>query len=491
MVVFGASGDLTRRKLIPAIYNLEWDHLLSPQFAVVGYARQPKVHQEFRDEMLAAVDRHSRRSGDPRTWEPFAQRLYYCAAEYDDPKGYGQLGDLLAEADRIHGTAGNRLFYLAVPPSLVPTILAHLATAGLVSPRARGPGWSRVVVEKPFGRDLESAVTLNRLLTEVFNEEQIYRIDHYLGKETVQNILVFRLANGMFEPLWNRHHVDHVQITVGESIGIEGRGRYFEEAGILRDMVQNHLLQLLTLVAMEPPTAFEADAVRDEKVKVLKALRPLVDSDLDRLVIRGQYGAGEIEGRRAPGYREESDVAPDSAAETFVALALSIDNWRWAGVPFFLRAGKRLPRRVTEIAISFKRAPYALFRTAGCDGLDPNVLTLRIQPDEGISLGFGSKAPGPAIGIERVHMDFHYAAAFGQAPPDAYERLLLDSILGDSTLFARGDEVQCAWAFITDILQGWARRPPPVFPNYAAGTWGPQAAEALIHREGNRAWQTT
>ena len=489
MVVFGASGDLTRRKLIPAIYNLDWDHLLAPGFALMGYARQPRAHHQFRKEMLDAVDRYSRRPGDPLTWESFANRLSYCSSEYDDPKGYAQLSDLLTDLDRTRGTEGNRLYYLATPPSLVPTIITRLKEAGLVSPRASGRGWSRVVVEKPFGRDLGSAMALNQLLTAVFHEDQVYRIDHYLGKETVQNILVFRLGNGVFEPLWNHHHVDHVQITVGESIGVEGRGHYFEEAGILRDMVQNHLLQLLTLVAMEPPAAFEADAVRDEKVKVLKALRPLTDEDVERVVVRGQYGASRVSDQAFPGYREEPGVAPDSTVETFVALTVHIDNWRWAGVPFFLRAGKRLPKRVTEIAIHFKRAPYALFRSAGCGALEPNVLTLRIQPDEGISLGFGSKAPGPTIRIDQVQMDFRHAAAFGDAPPDAYERLLLDSIAGDSTLFARGDEVKCAWSFITSILDAWGRHAPPAFPNYAAGTWGPEAADALIRREGNRSWR--
>jgi glucose-6-phosphate 1-dehydrogenase len=489
LVVFGASGDLTRRKLIPALYSLECDGLLAPGFALVGYARQARHHEEFRREMMDAVARHCRRTGDAASRDSFAARLWYCTADYDDPKGYARLAELLADLDRSHGTGGNRLFYLATPPSVVPLVITRLGSAGLVSPQAAGSGWSRIVVEKPFGRDLDSAMALNRQLTRVFHEEQVYRIDHYLGKETVQNILVFRLANGIFEPLWNHHHVDHVQITVAESLGVEGRGRSFEEAGILRDMVQNHLLQLLTLVAMEPPAAFEADAVRDEKVKVLKALRPLADEDVDRLVVRGQYGPGRVDDHAAPGYREEPGVAPDSTVETFVALAAFIDNWRWAGVPFLLRAGKRLPKRATEIAIHFKQAPYALFRSVGCETLEPNVLTLRIQPDEGISLGFGSKAPGQAIRIDRVQMDFRYAAAFGAAPPEAYERLLLDSIAGDSTLFARGDEVRCAWAFVTSILEAWARRPPPDFPSYAAGSWGPAEADALIRRLGDRVWR--
>jgi glucose-6-phosphate 1-dehydrogenase len=490
LVVFGASGDLTSRKLIPAIYNLAWDHLLAPGVALVGYSRHAKDHGTFRSEMRDAVDRHSRRSGDPQTWERFADRLYYCAADYDDPKGYVHLADLLAEVDRTHQTGGNRLYYLATPPSLVPTIITRLGQAGLVSPRASGKGWTRVVVEKPFGRDLESAKELNRLIGGVFSESQIYRIDHYLGKETVQNILVFRLGNGIFEPLWNSHHVDHVQITVGESIGVGRRGRYFEEAGVLRDMVQNHLLQLLTLVAMEPPAAFEANAVRDEKVKALNALRPMTAQEIDRAVVRGQYGQGRIGDQPVSGYREEPDVKPDSATETFVALEVHLDNWRWAGVPFFLRAGKRLPKRVTEIAIAFKRAPHALFRAAGCGALEPNVLTLRIQPDEGISLGFGSKAPGPVIRIDPVQMDFRYDTAFGGAPPDAYERLLLDAIAGDSTLFARRDEVECAWSVITPILEAWTHRPPPPFPNYVAGTWGPEAADALI-RQGQRMWHSS
>ena len=490
MVVFGASGDLTRRKLIPALFSLDCDGLLAPGFALVGYARQARHHEEFRREMMEAVARHCRRTADAAMRDSFAARLWYCTADYDDPKGYVRLAELLAELDRAHGTEGNRLFYLATPPSVVPIVIARLGEAGLVSPHAAGSDWSRVVVEKPFGRDLDSAMALNRQLTQVFHEEQVYRIDHYLGKETVQNILVFRLANGIFEPLWNHHHVDHVQITVAEALGVEGRGRSFEEAGILRDMVQNHLLQLLTLVAMEPPAAFEADAVRDEKVKVLKALRPLTDEDVDRLVVRGQYGPGRTGNEAAPGYREEPGVEPDSPVETFVALAAFIDNWRWAGVPFLLRAGKRLPKRATEIAIHFKRAPYALFRSVGCETLESNVLALRIQPDEGISLGFSSKAPGQAIRIDPVHMDFRYAAAFGAAPPEAYERLLLDIIAGDSTLFARGDEVRCAWAFVTSILEAWARRPAPAFPNYAAGSWGPTAADTLIRRLGDRAWRT-
>jgi len=489
MVVFGASGDLASRKLIPAIYNLIRDSLLAPEFVLVGYARQPKTHESFRKDMLDAVGRYSRYPAAPRTSTHFASRLFYCEGDYADPAGYARLADLLTECDRKYHTNGNRLYYFATPPSLVPAIVSHLGRAGLVSPRATGDGWTRVVVEKPFGRDLSSAQEFNRLLSSVLNERQIYRIDHYLGKETVQNILVFRLGNGVFEPLWNSRYVDHVQITVGESLGVERRGRYFEEAGILRDMVQNHLLQLLTLVAMEPPVAFEADAVRDEKVKVLKALRPLTADEMDRTVVRGQYGPGRIGDEAVSGYREEPDVKPDSRTETFAAMAVYIDNWRWAGVPFFLRAGKRMPRRVTEIAIHFKQAPHALFRAAGCATLERNVLTLRIQPDEGISLGFGSKAPGPTIRIEPVRMDFRYEAAFGGAPPDAYDRLLLDSIMGDSTLFARHDEVEYAWSFITPILEAWSRYPPSDFPNYPAGTWGPRAADDLI-QEGHRTWQS-
>jgi len=484
LVIFGASGDLTRRKLIPALYNLARERLLPAGFAVVGYARRPYTTEEFRQLMRAAVDRFSRsRPVQEAVWESFADRLYYLSGQYDRPEDLQTLAEFLGLLDRRHGTAGNRLYYLATPPDAYPVVIHQIGQAGLGGDRSND-AWTRIIVEKPFGRDLETARALNRILAGVFDERQIYRIDHYLGKETVQNILVFRFANGIFEPLWNRQYVDHVQITVSESIGIEGRGAYYDQAGALRDMVQNHMLQLLALVAMEPPVAFDADAVRDEKVKVLRAIRPIGPDEVDQYTVRGQYGPGTVGGLDVPGYLEEPLVNAPATTETYVALKLYIDNWRWAGTPFYLRTGKRLPKRVTEIAIQFRRPPHVLFAQAAAD-LEPNVLVLRIQPGEGISLKFGAKVPGPAARIRSVNMDFLYDASFGSEAPEAYERLLLDCMLGDSTLFTRRDEVETAWALMTPILEGWARRPGPL-PVYPAGTWGPAAAEEFIAREGRR-----
>ncbi len=485
MVIFGATGDLTRRKLIPALYNLSRERLIPAGFSVVGFARRPLSDETFREDMLEGINEFSRsRPAQPAVWETFSQGIFYLHSDFDNPQGYRELASRLEQIDRERGTGGNRVFYLATPPSAYPAIIHHLGESGLARPLTPD-AWCRIIIEKPFGRDLESALALNRQLAEVFREDQIYRIDHYLGKETVQNILVFRFANGIFEPIWNRRYVDHVQITVAESIGVEGRGRYYDETGALRDMVQNHLLQLLSLVAMEPPIAFEADAVRDEKVKVLHAVRPFNPSDVPRLVVRGQYGPGVIGAEDVPGYRQEPGVNPQSTTETYVALKLVVDNWRWAGTPFYLRTGKRLPRRVSEIAIQFKRVPHLLFRQAA-DSLEPNVLVLRIQPNEGISLRAGVKVPGPTIQVRSINLDFMYGLSFGVEQPEAYERLLLDCMLGDSTLFTRSDEVIAAWRLLMPILKTWEQNPPTDFPNYPAGTWGPEAAYRLIEEDGRR-----
>lgn len=485
MVIFGATGDLTHRKLLPALYNLALEHPLPAGFSVVAFARRPYNDDVFREQALDSVNQFSRQKPvNPQVWESFASGIHYLQSSFDDPAGYEQLAALLNKLDQERGTSGNRIFYLSTPPSQYPEIIQHLGAAGLNRNRK---GWTRIIVEKPFGHDLASARELNRQVGKVFREEQIYRIDHYLGKETVQNILVFRLANGIFEPTWNRRYVDHVQITVAENIGIEGRANYYEESGAIRDMVQNHMLQLLTLVAMEPPIAFSADAVRDEKVKVLHALQPLIGRDVITNTVRAQYSAGYVSGQRVPGYTEENGVSPTSKTETFVALKLHIDNWRWAGVPFYLRTGKHLPKRVSEIAIQFKQAPLMLFKESDAQGqVEPNVLILRIQPDEGISLKFGAKVPGTDLQIRAVNMDFFYGSSFVRQQPEAYERLLLDAMLGDSTLFTRRDEVEAAWTFVQGILDEWAREPRETILTYESGTWGPQAADEFIWHDGFR-----
>jgi glucose-6-phosphate 1-dehydrogenase len=483
IVVFGASGDLTRRKLLPALYRLSRGRLLHPMTAITGFARQRKSDEAFRNEVSGAMGAEAA-SAD---WSRFAGSLSYHVGAFEDIDAFLSLRTSLETAERMRGIPANRLYYLATPPGTHDTILRNLGRAGLAhAPGAAGP-WSRVIVEKPFGHDLSSARALNARLHEVFHESQVYRIDHYLGKETVQNILVFRLANGIFEPLWNNRYVDHVQITVAESVGIEGRAAYFERAGVLRDMLQNHMMQLLTLTAMEPPARFEADAVRDEKVKVLRALRPLLPGGAATHTVRAQYLAGATGGVAAPAYREEPGVDPRSDTETFLAAKIEIDNWRWAGVPFYLRSGKRLPRRATEIAIVFRHPPYALFRAAGCGDIQPNVLRLRIQPDEGISLSIGSKSPGQALHIDPVRMDFYYLTSFGVDPPEAYERLLLDCNLGDSTLFARRDEVELAWEHVDAIAGAWESERRPALAYYPAGSWGPPEADALMARDG-RSW---
>jgi glucose-6-phosphate 1-dehydrogenase len=486
MVIMGATGDLTHRKLMPSLYNLAVNHLLPHGFSVVGFSRSDKAHEDFRADMREAVDKFSRMAPvDSKVWDSFAEGLFFEQADFGDPNSYKKLGELLSKIDEERGTHGNRVFYLATPPTVFGQIAEMLGKSGLVTESANGDHWTRIVIEKPFGRDLQSAEQLNKQLLSVFREDQVYRIDHYLGKETVQNLLVFRFANGLFEPIWNRNYVDNVQITAAEDLGIDRRGGYYETAGALRDMVQSHMMQLLTLTAMDPPVALDANAVRDEKVKVLRAVKPLSEEMVRCNVVRGQYGPGWVGGQQVEGYRQEAGVAPDSITETFVALKLEVDNWRWAGTPFFLRTGKRLPKRETEISITFKRAPLALFQHLDPDAMTPNVLTIRIQPNEGISLKVVAKVPGQGYDLQPVFMDFMYGSSFGKQSPDAYERLLLDVLLGDSTLFTRRDEVEASWSIITGILDAWQRIPAPDFPNYEAGTWGPTAAAELVQRDGH------
>ncbi|WP_068469630.1 glucose-6-phosphate dehydrogenase [Candidatus Protochlamydia phocaeensis] len=488
LVIFGATGDLTARKLVPALYNLAREGLLPAHFACVGFARRPKSNEDFRNEMLEAVNNFSRsKPVDQQLWKTFKEQLYYHQSEFHEDEGYERLNAFLHQLDSQMGTKGNRVFYLSVQPSYFPTIVEKLSQHHLIYPvDSVKDKWSRIIIEKPFGRDFESAKQLQQDLIKHLDESQIYRIDHYLGKETVQNLLVLRFSNPIFESVWNNRHIDNIQITVGEEIGIGTRGRFWEEAGMLRDIVQNHMMQLLTLVAMEPPTNLGANAIRDEKVKVLESIRPIPLHSIDEVVIRGQYGPGFINGEPVKGYRQEENVNPESNIETFVAMQLSIDNWRWVDVPFYLRAGKRLPKRATEIAITFKRAPGYLFEGAASQ-IDPNVLVIRIQPDEGVSLKFNCKVPALDT-VQPVKMDFRYGSYFGSAPPEAYERLICDCMAGDNTLFARDDEVITSWKLLTPILEHWEATPPKEFPNYASGTWGPEEAESLLQRQG-RHWR--
>ncbi len=489
LVIFGASGDLTRRKLIPAFYSLFSEGLLPDDFNVVGFARRDKSDEVFRAEMRQAVETFGRTHPvDEERWAGFAARLHYHRASFEDQAGFDSLRQRLGEIAAEKKSPGNYLFYLATQPTYFTSIVDRLGEAGLVRDRTGGTPWSRIIIEKPFGRDFQSARALNRQMKSAFSENQIFRIDHYLGKETVQNILVFRFANSIFEPIWNQKYVDHVQITVSESIGVEGRGGYYEQAGALRDMVQNHMMHLLCLVAMEAPTALDADAVRNEKVKVLESLRRIPPDCAANGVVRAQYTAGRSLGKIVPGYREEESVAADSNTETYVAFKTFIDNWRWAGVPFYLRTGKRLPARLTEISIHFKPVPHVLFDLHPTGPMTPNVLAMRIQPNEGISLRFQVKVPGMAMQIRSLKMDFGYADAFGKEPPDAYERLLLDAALGDSTLFTRSDEVEAAWSFVSPILEGCTMQPVDELPTYPAGTWGPKEADDLIAADGRR-WE--
>ncbi|MBX7214637.1 MAG: glucose-6-phosphate dehydrogenase [Thermoflexales bacterium] len=485
MVIFGASGDLTHRKLIPALYSLTADGALPKQFAVVGFARKPKTDESFRAELRESVSEHARvKPVDTAAWEAFASRVHYCQGDYGKPDDYARLEAMLKDIDAQHGTGGNRLFYVATPPEVYHAITEQLGLSGMA--RAENGRWVRIIIEKPFGHDLNSARELNTHVHRYFAEDQIFRIDHYLGKETVQNILVFRFANGIFEPIWNRRYVDSVQITVAEEIGIEGRGAYYESAGVIRDIVQNHLLQLLALTAMEPPAEFEADAVRNEKVKVLKAIR--VDDSEGDGTVRGQYGPGKVAGQLVPGYLQEEGVALDSTTETWLAMKFLVDNWRWAGVPWYVRSGKRMPKRVTEIAIQFKMPPLMLFSKATAKAIEPNALVLNIQPDEGISLKFGSKAPGSGETIQPVKMDFTYSSAFDKAAPDAYERLLLDCILGDSTLFTRADEVEAQWEIINPIIDGWKAQGGAAIELYRAGKPGPKEGDDFIRKD-KRDWR--
>ncbi|MBB65294.1 MAG: glucose-6-phosphate dehydrogenase [Waddliaceae bacterium] len=489
LVIFGASGDLTARKLMPAVYNLAREGQLPSHFACVGFARREKENDVFRQEMHDAVSEHSRvKPVDPEMWESFSQQLFYHQAPFDSDEGYKELKIYLDRLDQQLHTKGNRVFYLSTQPSYFCDIIGKLKTHGLIYDSSESSKrWSRVIIEKPFGHDFTSARALHSNISSYLDESQIYRIDHYLGKETVQNLLVFRFSNSIFESLWNNRHIDHVQITVGEDLGIGSRGRFWEEAGMLRDIVQNHMMQLLSLMAMEPPVSLKADAIRDEKVKVLQAIRPFQLDDIHQYFARGQYGEGYINGSPVPAYRSEGNVAENSVVETYAAMQLYIDNWRWAGVPFYLRGGKRLPKRATEIAIYFKEAPGVLFpqshrKTAS------NILVIRIQPDEGISLKLNCKVPGLSSQIQPVKMDFRYGSYFGATPPEAYERLICDCILGDSTLFARSDEVLNSWELLTPLLECWRNDPPSNFPNYSAGTWGPAEADLMLSRQG-RAWR--
>jgi glucose-6-phosphate 1-dehydrogenase len=477
ITIFGASGDLTQRKLVPALYALAYNRFLPTQFAIVGVARTPMTDEEFRERMRESVEAHARCEFRTDVWERLAAGMRYVATDFADEGGERQVADCLLELDESQGTRGNRVYYLAVPPG------AMEATVDQIGRHRRRTGWTRLVVEKPFGRDADSAHTLNAMLMQHFSENEIYRIDHYLGKETVQNMLVLRFGNGIFEPIWNRVMIDHVQITVAESLGIEGRAAFYEQAGAVRDIVQNHLLQLVALTAMEPPIDFTADSVRNEKVKVLRAIHTPSPRD----VVRGQYGSGFIEGEEVPGYREEDGVAPDSLTETYFSAKLYIENWRWADTPFYIRTGKRLPRRETTIAIQFKSAPHPPFELDAADALRPNVLLIHIQPDEGISLTMSAKVPGHGMTIRPVHMDFAYGGAFRSGLPEAYERLILDCMLGDATLFTRADEVEEQWQLVDAITAPW-KRDRPNFPNYAAGTWGPVGADELLHRDG-RSWR--
>jgi glucose-6-phosphate 1-dehydrogenase len=483
MVIFGAAGDLTGRMLIPALYNLARAGLLSKEFAVLGVARSQMSDEEFRKEVYNDIKAYCGECLKDELWDWFVQRFYYLTGDFADKGLYTKLKELLGKIDQEHSTQQNFFYYMATAPSFFGTIVEQLAANGLMEQNSH---WRRVVIEKPFGHDLESAKTLNQQLLKVAKETQIYRIDHYLGKETVQNILAFRFANGIFEPVWNRRYIDHVQISVAETVGVEGRGGYFDHAGSLRDMVPNHIMQLISLTAMEPPISFDANAVRDEQAKILHAIQPMDDEDVLSLTVRGQYGEGTEDDKRVPAYRTEPDVAPDSRTETFVAMKLLIDNWRWNGVPFYLRTGKRMPVRNTHIVIQFRRAPFVLFRDTQVEHLMPNQLVLHIQPEEGISLQFAAKVPGPTMRLGTVDMNFEYQEYFGKQPSTGYERLLHDCMIGDQTLFQRADMVEAGWTVVNPMLDIWKALPPRNFPNYASGTWGPKDADELLERDGRR-----
>ena len=484
LTIFGAGGDLTWRKLMPALYNLYLDRWLPDRFAIQGVDVKPLRADDYRQHLRDGVARFSRQGKiDDAAWNDFATHVSYLPADFTNPDTYAQLAQGLAAHDQAWQTAANHIFYQATPPELVEPIVQQLDRAQLCHERGR----VRIVLEKPFGRDLDSARTLNQMLGSIFDEAQIYRIDHYLGKETVQNILAFRFANALFEPLWDRRYIDHIQITVAERIGVEHRGAYYDGAGALRDMIQNHLMQILCLIAMEPPVSFQDQEIRNKKVDVLHAIRRIAPEQVSQYAVRGQYAAGWIEGQHASAYRAEPSVAPDSMTETFAAVKLFVDNWRWQDVPFYLRTGKRLPARVSEVMIQFRPVPHQSFPASAVIDWHPNRLLIHIQPEEGISLRFQAKSPGLMMRLKPVEMQFHYRDAFQGSPPAAYEALLLDVMLGDATLFMRVDQVEAAWDVIMPILNGWNAVPPTGFPNYAAGTWGPEAAEVLIARDG-RSW---
>jgi glucose-6-phosphate 1-dehydrogenase len=486
IVIFGAGGDLTRRKLLPALYNLRQIGILPADFAIVGVGRKDLKREDFVAEMTKYISEYATTTVDQNVWKDFQDRIYYVGFEFDSAEGYRWLADALRDIDARHKTQGNVLFYLATPPAFFSKIVQQCAAAGLAEGK---PGWRRFIIEKPFGHDLDSARQLNADLRTVLSEHQIFRIDHYLGKETVQNILAFRFANGIFEPVWNRRYIDHVQITVAETLGVEGRGGYYETAGVLRDMIQNHMFQLLALVAMEPPWSFDGTPVRDEKVKVLNAIRPLAPEEILQRTVRGQYGEGFVDGQRLPAYPSEPSVAPTSATETYAAMKLDVDNWRWAGVPFYLRSGKRLQAQSTEIVIEFRRPPLLAFGKNQIQELEPNRLVLSIQPEEGIKMEIKAKRPGPSMNLTRVNLDFNYSDFGPSDKATGYERLLYDAMRGDYTLYHRADMVEAAWRIATPILDVWGSIPPRDFPNYPAGSWGPKAADDLLRRDG-RSWHS-
>jgi glucose-6-phosphate 1-dehydrogenase len=486
IVLFGASGDLAKRKVIPALFDLAAHDSLGERYSIVGFARTAMTDESFRNTAGEAAKTISEGGPvDPVKWNEFASNLFYSAGDYGDQEAYARLAKRLSELDESHNLCGNRIFYLSTPPEVYAGIIEQLGRAGLSRP-CNAKAWVRIIVEKPFGRDLASAKELNQIVHNVFEENQVYRIDHYLGKDTVQNLLVLRFGNGIFEPLWNRNYVDHVQITAAETLGVERRGGFYETAGALRDMIQSHVLQLTSLVAVEPPAAFDATAVRNEKLKVLQSIRPFDLEAVAQAVVRGQYAKGSANGKTVPGYREEQGVSPQSRTETFVAAKLLIDNWRWANVPFYLRTGKRLAKRSTEIVIQFKRAPHVVFRGREAEA---NRLILNIQPDEGISISFGAKRPGTEMSIGNVNMDFSYKDGFGEATRSAYATLVNDCLRGDATLFDRGDNVEAAWSLVDPILDVWSAAKTAGVPQYASGSWGPRESDALLEREG-RKWYT-
>ena len=484
VVLFGASGDLAKRKVIPAMFDLAQYKALGERYAIVGFARTPMTEDSFRS-MAGEAAKTIGEGGppDPTKWDDFAAHLFYISGDYNDQNAYSQLTKRLAELEQQKQLGGNRLYYLSTPPEVYPSIVEQLGRAGLARP-SNPNSWVRIIIEKPFGRDLATAKELNKIVLNVFEEKQVYRIDHYLGKDTVQNLLVLRFGNGIFEPLWNRNYVDHVQITASETLGVERRGGFYETAGALRDMIQSHVLQLTSLVAVEPPASFDATAVRNEKLKVLQSIRPFNLEMVAQWVVRGQYSPGKLADKPLPGYREEHGVSPSSRTETFVAMRLLIDNWRWAGVPFYLRTGKRLAKRTTEIMIQFKRAPHIVFRERD---VQPNRLILNIQPDEGISVSFGAKKPGTEMNIGNVEMNFSYCEAFGGVTRSAYATLLNDCVRGDATLFDRGDSVEAAWSLIEPVLDVWSAAKTATVPTYPSGSWGPKESNQLLERDG-RLW---